>query len=78
MQHLEVSGAVRPLYGSLGVKMLKLVKHRELKTSAVSVLHARTHTHTRARTHAHTHTHTHTRTRTLALVGLSSCIKQDN
>ena len=30
MQHLEVSGAVRPIYGSLGVKrlMLRLYIHR--------------------------------------------------
>jgi len=28
MQRLEVSGAVRPLYGSLGVKGLKLVSLR--------------------------------------------------
>ena len=25
MQHLEVSGAVRPIYGSLGVKRLKTI-----------------------------------------------------
>ena len=25
MQHLEVSGAVRPIYGSLGVKRLKML-----------------------------------------------------
>jgi len=25
MQHLEVSGAVRPIYGSLGVKRLKKI-----------------------------------------------------
>ena len=30
MQHLEVSGAVRPIYGSLGVKRLKLFTVQEL------------------------------------------------
>ena len=27
MQRLEVSGAVRPIYGSLGIKRLKLITH---------------------------------------------------
>ena len=35
MQRLEVSGAVRPIYGSLGVKRLKTF-HRQIVTSPSS------------------------------------------
>ena len=39
MQHLEVSGAVRPLYGSLGVKGLRLSRVGEER---LDLLHDRT------------------------------------
>jgi len=32
MQRLDVSGAVRPIYGSLGVKRLSLYMHKSIKT----------------------------------------------
>ena len=32
MQGLEVSGAVRPIYGSLGVKLLRGTLHEDLST----------------------------------------------
>jgi len=32
MQRLEVSGAVRPIYGSLGVKRLSMELHPHLST----------------------------------------------
>jgi len=42
MQHLEVSGAVRPLYGSLGVKGLILAPglYKEYKKSKMIPLQA--------------------------------------
>ena len=60
MQRLEVSGAVRPIYGSLGVKRLTYVRMHVtiLRMCGESeVIAAHTHTHTHRHTHRHTHTH---------------------
>jgi len=50
MQHLEVSGAVRPLYGSLDVKAL-------MYALSYYIIHARSLMQKKKRTKFHTHTH---------------------
>ena len=40
MQRLEVSGALRPIYGSLGVKRLTIRVSKELRTSSANNLKA--------------------------------------
>jgi hypothetical protein len=39
MQHLEVSGAVRPIYGSLGVKRLKLFPYPQGQVLPTALLY---------------------------------------
>ena len=39
MQRLEVSGAVRPIYGSLGVKRLKIILKFKLKFTLKQLRH---------------------------------------
>ena len=39
MQRLEVSGAVRPIYGSLGVKRLMKLTPMVLDYSSIQILH---------------------------------------
>jgi len=39
MQHLEVSGAVQPTYGSLGVKRLRNVLQDQHQYSPAEILH---------------------------------------
>jgi hypothetical protein len=65
MQRLEVIGAVRPIYGSLGVKRITYVRMHVtiLRMCGESEVIA-------AHTHTHTHTHTHILTQYVFLKSL--------
>ena len=61
MQHLEVSGAVRPIYWALGVKRLRCrggICCTNLQT--YNYIHTYVHTHTHIHTNTHKLTHSHT------------------
>ena len=75
MQRLEVSGAVRSIYGSLGVKRLNFhIRKLHILSLSLSHTHIHTHTHTQTHTHTHKHTHTHTHTHTFFFVSLPTSL----